>query len=252
MTIDRDVPAPDTPGHALALFDLDGTLIRVGDRVHHAAFEHATRVVLGEDLDITTLELAGAVDRRLFDQVAERLGLASGTAEARFPDFVATVGRYYAERVGPGDRAGWVLPGVPQLLDALRARGIAVALATGSIRTVAETKLVGAGLAGCFATGAFGDEARDRAELVRTAWDRACEHHGRSFPATNTVVIGDTPADIGAARDTGTRVVAVATGRFGVDELAAHGPDATFTDLADLDAVVQAIVATGHRPGRRQ
>jgi len=239
-------------GDVLALFDLDGTLIRVGDRVHHAAFEHATRVVLGEDLDITTLELAGAVDRRLFDEVAGRLGLDPGDAEARFPDFVAAVGRYYADRVGPGDRAGWVLPGVPELLGTLRTLGVTVVLATGSIRTVAEAKLAAAGLAGHFTTGAFGDEARDRAGLVRTAWDRACAHHGRTFPAGRTVVIGDTPADIGAARDTGTRVVAVATGRFGVGELEAHGPDATFTDLADLDAVLRAIAAPASGRDRRQ
>jgi phosphoglycolate phosphatase-like HAD superfamily hydrolase len=243
VAADRDV---------LALFDLDGTLIRVGDRVHHAAFEHATRVVLGEDLDITTLDLAGAVDRRLFDQVAERIGLDPGDADARFPGFVAALGDYYADRVGAGDRTGWVLPGVPDLLLELRATGVAIAIATGSTRAVAEAKLIGAGLDGHFPTGAFGDEARDRAALVHTAWTRACAHHGRSFPVTDTVVIGDTPADIAAARHTGTRVVAVATGRFGVDELDGHGPDATFADLADVAAVVRAISGPGPAPGTRQ
>ena len=159
------------------------------------------------------------------------------------------LGRYYGNRVGRGDRAAWVLPGVPDLLADLHARGIAVAIATGSIRPVAEAKLLGAGLSERFPTGAFGDEARDRTELVRTAWTRACTHHGRPFTPGRTVVIGDTPADIAAARAAGNRVLAVATGRFGTGELGELGPDGTFADLADIAAVVEAIRGPGPAAG---
>ncbi len=225
----------------LALFDLDGTLLRVGDPVHHAAFEHATRLVFGFELDITTLELAGAVDRRLYDVVAVQAGLGPAEAERRFAEWASIVGRFYRLRVQAGDRAPWVLPGVGDVLRKLRATGIAMAVATGSIRDVAELKLSSSGLRDYFPVGAFGDEVADRASLVLRAVQQATARYGRKFLAANAVVIGDTPADVSAARETGARVVAVATGRFDVDALDALGPDATFADLTNADAVIKAI-----------
>ncbi len=243
---DREVAT----NHAIvALFDLDGTLIRVGDPVHHAAFEHATQVVFGAEIDITTLDLAGAVDRHLYDQVASRLGMAADEADARFPEWSAILGRYYQLRVDPQDRADWLLPGATEVLRRLQAAGIALAIATGSIRSVAERKLVGAGLHEYFPAGAFGDEVSDRAGLVRRALADATTRYGRRFLAADAVVIGDTPADIRAARHTGTRVVTVATGRFHTDELDGHGPDAAFDDLSNTDAVVRAIRGVTTRPG---
>jgi phosphoglycolate phosphatase len=81
----------------------------------------------------------------------------------------------------------------------------------------------------------------DRPGLVRRAVQQATDRYGRRFLTANAVVIGDTPADIDAARDTGARVVAVATGRFAVDELDGYGPDATFADLTNADSVIKAI-----------
>ncbi len=225
----------------LALFDLDGTLLRVGDPVHHAAFEHACRLVFGVEIDITTLELAGAVDRRLYDQAAVLAGMNPQEAQRRFVEWVAIVGRFYRLRVHDGDRVPWVLPGAADVLRKLRATGIAMAVATGSLREVAESKLATSGLRDYFPVGAFGDEVSDRADLVRQAVKQASVRYGRKFLAANAVVIGDTPADIGAARETGARVVAVATGRFDVDELDGFGPDATFADLTNADAVIKAI-----------
>lgn len=55
----------------------------------------------------------------------------------------------------------------------------------------------------------------------------------------------------------GARVVAVATGLFGVDELVAAGADVVLADLVDVDGVVAALDRvrelgpTGPRSGRR-
>jgi beta-phosphoglucomutase-like phosphatase (HAD superfamily) len=225
----------------LALFDLDGTLLRVGDEVHHAAFEHATRAALGATIAIGSFDLAGAVDRRLYHAAAEQAGVSRADALARYDSWVAVVGRYYTLRVSDGDRADWVLPGVGEVLRKLRATGIAMAIATGSVREVAEAKLVSAGLKDYFPSGAYGDEVSSRADLIRRALQTATAHHSRKFLAANAVVIGDTPADIAAARETGARILAVATGRFSAEELDEHGPDATFADLTNADAVIKVI-----------
>ena len=51
----------------------------------------------------------------------------------------------------------------------------------------------------------------------------------------------DTPADIACGVAYGARTIAVATGTFSRDELAAHDPDVLFDSLEDTDAVWHAI-----------
>ena len=57
------------------------------------------------------------------------------------------------------------------------------------------------------------------------------------------MIIGDTPADITCGRGIGARAIAVATGAYTVDDLAAHNPWALLPDLSDTDAVMAAILA---------
>ena len=54
-------------------------------------------------------------------------------------------------------------------------------------------------------------------------------------------MIGDTPMDIACGRGIGARAIAVATGFYGVDELASHEPAAVFASLEDTDAVMAVI-----------
>jgi phosphoglycolate phosphatase-like HAD superfamily hydrolase len=57
------------------------------------------------------------------------------------------------------------------------------------------------------------------------------------------VIIGDTPRDIGCARAYGARAIAVATGWHTLEDLAAHGPDHAFPDLADVERALAAMLA---------
>ena len=66
---------------------------------------------------------------------------------------------------------------------------------------------------------------------------------GREFEGDAMWVIGDTPADVDCARSVSARTIAVATGRYTVDELAEHAPTAVFPDLADTDAVLDVLLA---------
>jgi phosphoglycolate phosphatase len=231
----------------LAVFDLDGTLVRAPDPVHVAGFDHALRAVFGTGASVEALPKSGRLDRDLVRDALSSVGVttpgrADGTAWAeQIEQVMAVMGRYYRLRVHEGDRLDWVLGGVSDLLRKLHAAGIATAVATGSARLVGETKLAAAGLAAHFPAGAFGDEAADRPDLIRQALRHATEVYGRRFLAANAVVIGDAPVDIEAAREIGARVVAVASGRFDTDALDEHGPDALFPDLTNVDNVVRAI-----------
>jgi phosphoglycolate phosphatase len=205
-----------------------------------AAFDHALRAVFGAGPSVAGRPGSGRLDRALAREALAEHGLDRGDDRA-LGRVMETMGRYYGLRVSDGDRVGWVLAGVTDVLRKLRARGIATAVASGSAAGVGRVKLVAAGLADAFPAAAWGDEVDDRAQLLRRALARAREAHGRPFLAANAVVIGDAPADVEAARAVGARVVAVATGRHSTDELDELGPDATFPDLTGTDAVVRAI-----------
>jgi phosphoglycolate phosphatase len=56
------------------------------------------------------------------------------------------------------------------------------------------------------------------------------------------VLVGDTPLDVAAGRAGGARTVAVATGPYRADELAATGADAVLEDLRDPEAALAAIL----------
>jgi phosphoglycolate phosphatase-like HAD superfamily hydrolase len=116
-------------------------------------------------------------------------------------------------------------------------------LLTGNVRPLAEVKLAPLGLTEHLDldVGAYGNEHEVRAELVHLARKRAALAYGHEFGGEATVIIGDTPLDIGAGLVTGARTVGVATGSFTMDELVAAGARVVLPDLTDTDAVLAAV-----------
>ncbi len=60
------------------------------------------------------------------------------------------------------------------------------------------------------------------------------EVHRRLGPKATVCFVGDTPDDVRAAQGVGGQVIAVGTGIFKAEDLAAHGPDATVNCCSDL------------------
>ena len=61
------------------------------------------------------------------------------------------------------------------------------------------------------------------------------------FSPENIFVIGDTPHDIDCGRAIGAKTVAIATGSFSSEQLAAHQPDYLFNDLSDTEKVISRL-----------
>ena len=114
-----------------------------------------------------------------------------------------------------------------------RSRGILLGLVTGNFTRIGWRKLERAGLRDYFRFGAFGEMAKTRAGLAKMA---IRESHKRSWIDRHTPVslIGDSPADVLAARSNRIRAIAVATGLTSVAELQAEGPDILLPDLRAL------------------
>ena len=115
-----------------------------------------------------------------------------------------------------------------------------VGLLTGNIASSAKVKLHTAGLEG-FALGAFGEHHLDRSALPAVAVEAAERISGTRFSGGRITIRGDTPNDIACGRHLDVNAIAVATGRYGLEELRAHQPAHLFADLSDGEAVLKAI-----------
>ena len=117
-------------------------------------------------------------------------------------------------------------------------------LLTGNIEPNAHVKLAALGLDGLLdmEIGGYGSDSGIRPELVDIARRKAERLRGLEVARSDTVLIGDTPLDVHAAHQNGARAVAVATGRFTVQELLDTGADAVLPDVSDVNAAVAAIL----------
>lgn len=221
----------------LALWDVDYTLVRadgLGTRLYEVVF----REMFGRELTAVAPK-AGRTDRAI---VADTLALA-GAPRADVDAFLAALERVAADGGVPGPVRP--LPGAAAAIAALAQAGpgIRQSVLTGNVRPLAALKLRRAGLGQHLDldAGAYGDAHEIRAELVGVARRAAARRYGDCFDGPAAVLVGDTPLDVAAARATGARVVAVATGSYPAAALAAAGADVILPDLTDAARVVAAV-----------
>ncbi|WCJ60543.1 HAD family hydrolase [Fontisphaera persica] len=206
----------------LALFDIDGTLIRThGAGVR--AFARAFAVEFGLGNGTETMSFAGRTDTSLVREFLRQHGrqVTPEDMQRFFDCYVFLLDHYLRESTGG------VIPGVPEFLAALQRQHppAVLGLLTGNIRLGAEIKLRRFGLWGPFVTGAFADDHEDRNEIARVAFARGRALLGDTLQPDEVLVVGDTPHDIRCGRAIGAKTLAVATGGATLEELQKHQPD---------------------------
>ena len=223
----------------LVLFDIDGTILwsdGAGRRAMTAALE----------------ELVGGAgpsgyryDGRTDPQIAREIMEHEGVDAPRIAELIPVLLDRYLVLLETELRTRTLrlFPGVVDLVARLeRESDVIPGLLTGNIRAGAELKLRAAGLdTARFRVGAYGSDHAERPELPAIAQRRAREALGTQVAGRDIFVIGDTPMDIACGRGIGARAIAVATGFYGVDELASHEPAAVFASLEDTEAVMAVI-----------
>ena len=229
----------------LVLFDIDGTILHSGGAGRRAITAALTEVV-GPSHGFDRIRFDGKTDPQI---VVELLCAAGHEGPHEDSHVAALCERYVALLEGELASSGAVpastlLPGVPELLDALeREASVLLGLLTGNVAMGAELKLRAAGLdPSRFAVGAYGSDAAHRPHLPPIAARRAEALFGRVPHGREVVIVGDTPADVACGASVEAHTIGVATGAYSVDELKAAGASAVFADLTDTRAVVEAIV----------
>jgi phosphoglycolate phosphatase-like HAD superfamily hydrolase len=227
----------------LVLFDIDGTLLW-SDGAGRRAITRALAEVFGET-GPPEHRFDGKTDPQIVREMMRMAGRADADIDERMPPLFARYVACLEEELREPSHHAKPLPGVVDLLDALSERtDVALGLLTGNLVEGARVKLRAVGIdPEIFRVGAFGSDHEHRPELPAIAQRRAREILGIDVPGRHVIVIGDTPADIQCGRSIGARAIGVATGRYGMDDLGAHGAVSVFADLTDTWAVIEAILA---------
>jgi phosphoglycolate phosphatase len=211
------------------LFDIDGTLLRCRDRIHINSFLESVRSVMGHELSLEGVVLQGNTDPGILRDAF----LLAKLDEQHWKPLLETVLEQMRTAVAArrGEMTLVKMPGVEETLAYLASKGALLGVATGNLESIGWIKIEIAGLREWFRFGGFSDRFEVRAEMIAHAAEEA---RRLTKPDAAVCVVGDTQADILAARANGLPVVAVATGNPGFDDLMKLEPEVCATTLEAL------------------
>jgi pyrophosphatase PpaX len=206
------------------LFDLDGTLID-STRLILESYRHTMRVHRGQTLpDTEWIEGLGTPLRVQFRRFT--------SDEDEMARMIAT---YREWNLANHDAMVRAFPGAPETVRNLKAGGAQVAIVTSKNRGGVERGLAVCGFDGLFDVLVTSDDVAaskpDPAPVLA-----AIERLGAA--PDSTLFVGDSPHDIAAGRDAGTRTAACLWGPFARERLAAERPDYYLTAIQELPGLV--------------
>ncbi|MCP4417359.1 MAG: HAD hydrolase-like protein [Chloroflexi bacterium] len=225
----------------LLLFDIDGTLIR-SNGAGRLTLAYALKKMFGTAGPLENYNMSGKTDPRIITDLLTATGISATEVTKRLPAIYELMAEHGQDIFA--EKGMIACEGVLQLLQHLKQRDdVLLGLLTGNSQLTAPIKLAAAGIEPqLFRVGAYGSDAMDRNELPAIGMDRANQLTGGQFNGDNTVIIGDTPADILCARAGKATAVAVATGWHAITTLAEYHPDHLFEHFGDTQQVLQILV----------
>ncbi|GEC09641.1 haloacid dehalogenase [Streptomyces spinoverrucosus] len=180
-------------------------------------------------------KIDGITESVIFRETAKLHGLTTDCTD--FELFAQALAEEHVKRATELRERGHALPGAAAVLDALDADSVQQTVVSGNVRPVAEIKLQVFGLDQhiLWELGAYGEDHDTRAALVRLSLQ------GAEATAAQTVLIGDTPADVQGAHANGVRVIAVASGRSDKAALRDAGAEVVLPDLRETALLVKLV-----------
>ena len=206
----------------ILFWDIDGTLLKTA-KAGLYAFEQVIKEFFHLPFDFSTINAAGMTDYYIAHQVIAR----ATEREPRLAEISNLIARY--EEILPHHlaiRQGHLTPSVKEILTHLHQQEDYVSLLlTGNTAIGAKTKLTHYGLDHFFdfSKSAFCNNSFHRTDISTQALSIVKQHYPTVSP-DQIYIIGDTPNDIHCGKAIGARTIAVATGRYSVEELKLHEP----------------------------
>ena len=212
-------------------FDIDGTLVENGSLMQ-SAFQQGF-ANQGLAIEIDPWKGSGCTDWQILDMfLADFPQLSDKEREALKEKIAPDVQSIVIEKV---NKTGLnALPGTQELIQRLVKLGCTPGLLTGNMQNIVRPKLKAAGFnPDDFKYGGFGDYCPHRVDTAKKALQSASEFLKCTIAPDEALIIGDTPNDIACAKAVGVPVLAVASGKYSMEELASHDPDFLLEDLTD-------------------
>jgi phosphoglycolate phosphatase-like HAD superfamily hydrolase len=220
------------------LFDIDGTLVHTGG-AGMAALDCAFRAEFGITIP-RKVPVSGRTDRGIVRHVFQLHGIDD--SPENWERFRIAYLQQLPQHLPL--KQGHVLPGVVELLERLADhQHVAIGLLTGNVRDGARIKLEYFKLFHHFPFGGFGDDHYERNDVAHAALVASHAHLNGKVAKPRVWVIGDTPLDVRCGRWIKAQTIAVATGTFPKNELAAERPDVLLDDLSDTASLLSLIVS---------
>lgn len=255
-----------TKANILVTFDVDGTLLgnssskrklataagkppppnRVGNSAHKEAIDRAVHDVYGISGRVDDLPHAGLTDQIIVRNLCASQGVPESVIWENMSKVITSACGRIDALIAKDNLADDVLPGVPELLEELRSRGVYLGLVTGNFADIGWAKMSSAGLRHFFneSCSAFGSDCRLRPDILAKAGERAevagfSREHDSSGKCTNVYHVGDAVADMESATCVGGRGVGVLTGSFGREQLDKLDPYIVLEDLSDTQSALR-------------
>jgi phosphoglycolate phosphatase len=221
------------------LFDIDGTLVlkQSTDANELERFRRAIADEVGRSPPTQPWQYDGMVDPQICRLLLIDVGLSASAADKHLRRVIERIGQIYMRM----EKHPVLNDGVGELLKTLSVSSKhKLGVLTGNLSVVAEEKLRLAGIRAYFGERFYSDGYFERRDLVRHAVHTCVKKHRLPGNASVTI-IGDTPRDVEAAKSSGAKAIAVASGFFSENELACAGPDAVFRDLNPRSDLLNAL-----------
>jgi phosphoglycolate phosphatase len=209
-----------TRRYSLIVFDWDGTLMDSTAGITLAIQEAARDM----GLPVPDREAAShVIGLGLYDSLR---GAVPSLPVERYKDFV----EHYRKHFHAQQETMELFPGVPEMLEELRAREHRLAVATGKSRRGLDHALQATGLAAYFSATRCADETSPKPhpamllELMQAS----------GLQARDLLMIGDTSHDLGMAKSAGVDSVAVGYGAHPLESLGAWSPRASVRSVGEL------------------
>ncbi|WP_018128535.1 HAD family hydrolase [Balneola vulgaris] len=211
----------------IALFDIDGTLLRV----QHSFVRPMLRAILQEfEIDYPNMEkdaFSGRTDHDILNSFLVNHGYSNSLYSQIKERYIQQTDTLLApEHVEP-------LPYIHQAIDFFDAMNAEVGLLTGNYPRSAQAKLRAAQIEYPFSFGIFGEFHKNRNDLPLLALDEVKDRLGVQPDPSKFLIIGDTPKDVECAKFAGMKSVAIATGNYSYEELMETDADIVLHNLSE-------------------
>lgn len=211
-------PRSNSHTYRAVIFDLDGTVVDSVELII-VSFQHAIRQVLGRE--VSREEAVAWVGRPLREQM-----------EMFSPERADELVRVYREfNHREHDRMLKLYEGITQLLEALKEAGVKIGLVTSKSRYTTEMAFTLTGINKYFDASVCADEStgnKPAPDPILSCLQQL------GVPPEEAVYVGDSPADIQAARAAGVRSIGVTWGVFAAERLQAENPDNLVHTISEL------------------